>query len=187
MGGPITANLSPAIPLPMTSIGYMHGLNGKTNVYGEFYPTGLAAFGVGGIGGGVATEVLTPEKARPCIMIEGGMYAYAGNNDKGPPPFAVRVFPHLQTTFSWDLKRQSLYTGLDQLIEPYPGFRWHLTPLVGGMARVGRLGFQLEYKWMAWYLDNIPIAAEWIGPFHHGASSVQIGLSVALGPHREDP
>jgi len=183
VGGPITKNLSPAIPLPMTSVGYMHGLNGKTNVYGEFYPTGLAAFGVGGVGGGVATEVFGPDGAKPRLMVEGGLYAYAGNNDEGPPPFAARVFPHAQTTFSWDLKRQVLYAGLDQLIQPFPSFRWHFTPLIGGVARVGRVGFQLEYKWMAWYLDNLPIAAEWAGPFHHGASSVQIGISVALGPH----
>lgn len=185
MGGPITANLDPAIPLPITSIGYMHGLNGKTNLHGAFYPTGLAAFGVGGIDVGAATEIFPPDGARPRLMIDGTMYVYAGNNSEGPPPFAARVLPDVQAVLTWDLKRQSVYLGLDQLVQPFPEFRWHFTPLVGGMARVGRVGLQLEYKWMALYRDNIPLAADWIGPFHHGASSVQIGFSVAIGPQEE--
>lgn len=182
LGGPITADLGTAIPLPLLSVGYMHGLDGRTNLHGAVYPIGLPTFGVGGLDLGVAREVFPPAGARPRLMVDGTVYAYAGDTEPGDPPFGARVFPDVSAVASWDVGRHAVYVGVDQLVEPFPSFRWHVTPLVGGIARAGRVGLQLEYQWLALYRDNDPIAAQWIGPGGQGASSVLLGVSVAVGP-----
>ncbi|TNE91004.1 MAG: hypothetical protein EP330_06975 [Deltaproteobacteria bacterium] len=181
-GGPINANLGAAIPLPITSVGYMHGLDGKTNLYGAFYPTGLIFFGVPGIDVGVSREVLEPQGARPRIMLDGVVYAFAGNAGPGKPPFAGRMWFDAASTFVWPIGEHALFTSVDLFLQPGPGeFNAYLNPHVGGRARLGRVGLQLEYTWWGPWVDTQYMQAEWRGPGGYGGSTVQLGLDIQIG------
>ena len=184
-GGPINNDLGAAIPLPYSSIGYMHGLNGKTNVYGAFYPSGLLIFGVPGIDLGVSTEVLEPDGARPRIMVDGVVYAFAGNNAEGDPPFGARVWLDGASTFVWPIKDHALFTSVDLFVQPGPEFNAYLNPHIGGRLRWGRFGFQLEYTWWGPWVNTQYMQPEWKGPGGFGASTVQLGLDIRLGPKKE--
>lgn len=186
-GGPINADLGVAIPLPFTSIGYMHGLDGKTNVYGAFYPTGLALFGVPGIDLGVSREVLTPEGARPRIMLDGVVYAFAGNAGEGDPPAGARVWLDTASTFVWPIaEKHALFTSVDLFVQPGPArFVAYLNPHVGGQLRLGRVGLQLEYTWWGPWVNTRFMQPTWKGPGGYGASTVQLGLDVRLGKQGE--
>jgi hypothetical protein len=182
-GGPINADLGAAIPLPFSSVGYMHGLDGKTNVYGAFYPSGLLIFGVPGIDLGVSREVLTPQGARPRIMVDGVFYGFAGNAGEGVPPAGGRVWFDAASTFVWPIRdKHALFTSLDLFMQPGPdAFRAYVNPHVGGQLRIGRVGLQLEYTWWGPWVNTRFMQPEWKGPGGYGASTVQLGFDVRLG------
>ena len=185
-GGPINADLGAAIPLPISSVGYMHGLDGKTNVYGAVYPSGLIFFGVPGIDVGVSRELLTPDGARPRIMLDGTIYGFAGNAGPGDPPAGVRVWTDVASTFVWPIKKHSLFTSVDVFMQPGPGpFHVYVNPHVGGQVRVGRTGFQLEYTWWGPWVDTTYMQPVWKGPGGFGASTVQLGMDVRIGPQSD--
>jgi len=184
MGGPISGDLPLpiAFAVPITTVGYAHGVSDTTTVHGAAHLVGLAAFGIVGADIGVAHQLFDADGPRPRLMLDGDLILLAGDNTPGvDPPFGFRALPDLQLVTSWDLGPHAVYVGLDQLVQPAPSFRYHPTPLLGAMLTAGRVDVQLEYKWMGWYIDNEPLTAVWYGPFHHGATSIQVGLKVRLG------
>lgn len=181
LGGPLTADLGPTIPLPLTSIGYMHGLDGKTNLHGSFFPTGLLAFGLPGASLGVARELWPAEGRAPRLMVDGTLSAFAGNAAKGLPAGAGRVFVDTSAVLSWDVREHSVYTGFDVFLQPAPEVNLHLTPMLGAELRRQRVAVAFEAEWLVFYADNRLGAANWWGPGHRGALQLQLGLSYRVG------
>ncbi|NCG21371.1 MAG: hypothetical protein GWP91_20365 [Rhodobacterales bacterium] len=186
MGGPISKDLPTpvAFVVPITTLGYAHGLTEKTSVHGAFHPAGLAAFGIFGMDLGATTLLAEGEGARPRFMLDGDLAFFTGDNTQGDPKGGSRLFPSVEVVGAWDLGNHAVYTGINQFVQPFPGFRYHVTPLVGTMLTAKRVDVQIEYKWMAPASKNALTAAEFVGPFGLGASAVQIGLGIRLGKEK---
>lgn len=187
-GGPINADLGAAIPLPISSVGYMHGLDGKTNVYGAFYPSGLVFFGVPGIDVGISREVLTPEKARPRIMLDAVLYGFAGDAQAGQaPPPGVRVWTDFASSFVWPVGNHLVFTKVDLFVQPGPAFNAYLNPHVGARLNIKRVGLQVEYTWWGPWVNTRFMQPVWIGPGKTlGASTIQFGLNIKLGNQEDE-
>lgn len=181
LGGPLNSNLGATIPIPLTSVGYVRGLDGRTNVHGAFYPTGLAAFRVFGMSGGVARQIWDQDGGFPRLMADLTVSGFVGDAVDGGEGPKGRVFTDLSGVLSWDLGDHSLYTGLDVFVQPAPTTIAHLTPMGGVVLRRGRTGVSFEAEWLAPYVDNRPLAADWNGIGHHGALQLQAGLELRLG------
>lgn len=181
IGGPMIADLGPTIPLPMTTVGGVYGVDGKTNVHGALHPTGLAAFRVLGASVGVARQLWDQQGASPRLMADATVSGFFGDAVNGGLAPSGRVFVDVSGVLSWDVGDHSLYTGLDLFLQPTSPEQPHLTPLVGAEIRRGRTGVALEAEWLAPYVDNRPLAARWWGPAHRGALQVQMGFTFRLG------
>lgn len=188
IGGPIVEVYGAPLPLPISSIGYVRGLDGKTNGHATVYPTNLALFGVFGFDLGVSRELVMPGGARPRVMADLTEYTFFGNAAEGDPKGGFRTFPDVSFIASWpigpeDHARTVPYVGIDQFVQPFPSFRWVPSLVVGDELRIGRhFGLQLETKWMAPLSDTDPVVPHWYGLANHGAFSVQIGFNIYPGP-----
>ncbi len=60
LGGPISKDLPTpvAFVVPITTVGYAHGVTDGTTVHGAVHPTGLAAFGIFAADVGIAGQLL---------------------------------------------------------------------------------------------------------------------------------
>ena len=183
MGGPISKDLPTPVPfiVPITTVGYAHGVTERTSVHGAVHPTGLAAFGIFAMDVGATTLLMEADGARPRLMLDGDLVFATGNNAPGEPIGGTRLFPNADLIAAWDLGPHAVYGGFNQLIQPFPVFRYHVTPQLGALLSTGRVDFQFEYKWMAPTSNNLITAAEFVGPVGLGASSIQLGLGIRLG------
>lgn len=187
VGGPLFELGGLPLPAPISAVGVAHGLSARTTVHGALYPTQLLLLGVVGLDAGVSTEVLPPLGARPRLMVDGTLYAFAGDNTSGEPRGGLRLFPDLSAIASWDLgrRRHHLYTGVDLFLQPFPALHLYPSPVAGGVLRLGdAVGLQAEVKWLALHAHNLPNFVDWIAPAHRGAVSVQLGATVSLGGGR---
>lgn len=187
IGGPISADLPTPIPFttPITTVGYAHGVSDKTTVHGAIHPSGLAAFGLFAMDIGASTLLLEADGARPRLMLDGDLIFATGDNASGGAVGGTRLFPNAELVASWDLGKHAVYGGVNQLLQPFPQARYHVTPLVGTMLVAGRTDFQIEYNWLAPAANNDLTAAQFIGPFGQGASSIKLGLGVRLGKQED--
>ena len=183
LGGPISKDLPTpvAFTTPITTVGYAHGVSDKTTVHGAIHPSGLAAFGVFAADVGVATQLLETDGARPRLMLDTDLIFATGDNAEGVPDGGTRLFPNVELVASWDLGKHAVYGGVNQFLQPFPTVNYHVSPLFGTVLVAGRTDFQIEYMWLAPYANNRITAAEFVGPFGQGASSIKVGLGVRLG------
>lgn len=182
LGGPISKDLPTpvAFVVPITTVGYAHGVSDRSTVHGAVHPTGLAAFGVFAADLGVATQLLPANGAAPRLMVDGSLILAAGRVPGSAVPGGARLFGDVQLVGSWDLGRHAVYGGVDQLVQPFPTPGWFVSPMAGGLLSLGRVDLQLEYLWLVPTVDNALQAAEFVGPFGYGASSIKVGLGVRL-------
>lgn len=187
LGGPISGDLPTPIAfvVPLTTVGYAHGVTDAVTVHGALHPTELVALGLVTVDAGVAGQVLEARGARPRLMLDGDLILSAGDNAPGGAVGGARLFPNLEAVASWDLGPHAVYGGVNQLVQPFPSFRYHASPLVGAMLTAGRTDVQLEYRWLAPTVANDRVTAEFLGPFGRGASAFQLGLGYRFG--RETP
>lgn len=187
LGGPISADLPTPIAfvVPITTIGYAHGLTDRLSVHGALHPTGLLALGVFAADIGATGLLLEPSGAAPRLMVDGDLILATGKVPGSNAAGGTLPLLDVQLIASWDLGDHAVYAGIDQLLQPLPTVGYHVTPLIGGVLAVGRTDLQLEYMWLAPHVDNELLAAQFIGPLGAGASSVKLGLSLHLGPRSE--
>lgn len=180
LGGPLTSDLGPTIPLPLTNVGIVYGVDGLTNVHATVHPSGLAVRTFGG-SVGVARQIWDQQGASPRLMADATVSAFVGDAVPGGEGAAGRVFTDVSGVLSWDLGAHSVYTGLGLFVQPSPTPTAHLTPMLGTVLRPGRVGVQLEAEWLAPYVDNRPLATNWSGIGHRGALQLTVGLTYTLG------
>ena len=186
LGGPIVEVFGGPVPLPVTSVGYVRGIDGKTNLHGALYPTNLVLFGVFGFDLGASYELFGPNKARPRLMADVTAYTFFGNLAEGDPKGGARVFPDLQVIASWPVggarTRLVPYVGADNFVELLPTQHWNPSLVLGNEFRIGeRVGLQLEAKWIAPWADTTPYVTHWYAPGNRGAISAQLGFTVYAG------
>jgi len=188
LGGPIVEFAGAPIPLPITSVGVIYGLDGKTNLHAAVYPTNLALFGVFGFDVGASRELVTPDGPRPRVMVDVSAYTFAGNVAEGDPKGGFRLFPDASVIVSWPIPggaeqaRTIPYVGVDNFVEVLPSPRYVPSLVFGDQLRVGkRVGLQLEGKWVAPWVDTDPLVPHWYGVRRRGAFSVQLGVVLYLG------
>ena len=182
-GGPISRDVPApvAVPVPITTVGYAHGLTDRTAVHGALHPTGLAAFGVFAADAGVTQLLLEPNGARPRLMLDSGLIVAGGQVPGSAAKGGARLLAEAQLVASWDVGRHALYGGVDQLLQPFPRPGYFVTPLVGGLLSAGRVDLQLEYAWLVPTVSNELQAASFVGPFGWGASAIKVGVAVNVG------
>ncbi len=184
LGGPLLVFGGTPLPVPLTAIGAGYGVTDRLGVHGAIHPTGLILLGVVGLDLGAAYELFPPKGARPRLMGDLTLSAFAGDTSADGAPFGVRVFPEAQLVASWDLgdRRHHPYVGLDLFTDPLPTPAAYLSPMIGFELQASRrLGLQLEGKWIAPYASNIPNFVDWIGVSHQGGISVQLGGTWHFG------
>ena len=190
LGGPVFLFGGAPVPTPLLVAGYRHGLSDRTGVHAALHLAPLALLGVGGVDLGVNTEVWPADGPRPRLMVDGTLYAFAGDNAPGEPAGGVRLFPDLGLIASWDLRgpderaRHHVYAGIQTFVQPFPEVHVYPYPVAGAVLSTGRVGWQLELGWPAITGHNLPNFVEWVGPFHQGALSAQLGATIALGRSR---
>jgi hypothetical protein len=183
LGGPMFDYGGIPMPAPLASLGYRRGLTDRTGVHGALHVAPLALLGIGGLALGVNTELLSADGARPRLMVDGTLFAFAGDNVSGGVEGGLRVFPDLGLVAAWDLgpRPHHLYAGIQTFVQPFPDLFVYPYPVAGGVLTTGRVGWQLELGWPAITSSNLPNFVDWLGPFHQGAVSVQLGAQVKLG------
>lgn len=186
LGGPLLVFGAP-LPVPITTIGAGYGVTDRFGVHGAVHPTGLILFGVVGLDVGASYELVPPKGARPRLMGDLTLSAFAGDTSSEGAPFGVRVFPEAQLVASWDLgeRRHHPYVGLDLFTQPLPTPAAYLSPMLGFEVQASRrLGLQVEGKWIAPYASNLPNFVDWVGIAHQGGISAQLGASWHFGETR---
>ncbi len=187
MGGPISADLPTpfAFPVPITTVGYAHGLTDRISVHGAVHPTGLATLGVFAMDAGVTGLLVEPDGAVPRLMVDGDLIVASGKVPGSAAQGGTLPFLDAQLIASWDLGDHAVYAGVDQLLQPLPTVTYHVSPVIGGLLSVGRTDLVLEYLWLAPHVDNELLAAQFVGPFGQGASALKLGVSFNLGSGSE--
>lgn len=191
LGGPLVQFGGAPIPLPIASVGYRYGIDGKTDIHSSVYISPPILFGVGGIDVGAARELVSAKGARPRLMVDVTAYSFFGNVAKGKPDGGFRLYPDVTAMLTWDLGEKAiaagrahhLYVGLDNFFQPFPTFHYYLTPIVGAEVRASKaVGVQLELGWSAPWVDTTPLQPVWYGPGNLGAASFKIGINGYFTP-----
>jgi hypothetical protein len=187
VGGPMMNLQGAPVPLPISSVGYGYGIDGRTHVHGAIYLTQLA-FGVGGLDVGVATEMLSADGPRPRIMGDFTLYMFFGDTAKGGAEGGFRLFPDLNLTITWDIGKwdHHVYVGFDNFFQPFPVFRFYPTPYLGAEVKSGpsgqpHVGVIAELGYVAFWEDTTVLMPEWVGINNQGAVSFKLGLNVYFG------
>jgi hypothetical protein len=189
VGGPLLDFGGSPLPIPIASVGAIYGLDGKTNVHGAFYPPPVGQYAVVGFDLGVSREFVTPKGARPRLMGDLTAYSFFGDLDADAPKGGYRLFPDVSLIAAWPIpacnadpcgpQRLTVYTGVDNLIQPFPSFRWNPSPEVGVEVYAGRhVGLQLETKWLQPWRNSDPYVPQWYGVGGYGAWSIQLGVNL---------
>ena len=190
VGGPFVEYAGAPIPLPISSVGYAYGVDGKTNLHSSLYLTQWVLFGVAGLDLGVARELLGADGARPRIMADATVYMFFGDHAPEGAEGGFRLFPDINITVGWDLGRwdHHVYLGIDSFFQPFPEFRYYPTPFLGGEVKTGKdkahVGLIVELAYMAFWEDTLPLNPVWHGVNNHGAISVKLGMNVYFGGRR---
>lgn len=188
VGGPFVEFGAP-IPLPISTIGYRYGIDGRSDVHAALYPTGAALFGVFGFDVGINRELVAARGAIPRLMIDFNQGFFFGDNAKGEPAGGFRWFPELSAVTTWDLGHapHRLYLGVDGFFQVWPEAHALITPFLGTELRAARaLGIQLEVGWIAPGAFTRYLNPVWYGIEERGAITAKLGFNIYLQQRRFD-
>ena len=187
VGGPFVQFAGAPIPLPIASVGYQYGIDGKSNVHGAFYLTQLVLFKVGGFDVGINRELSPAAGARPRVMVDFTNYLFFGDHSPGDPAGGARWFPDVSLMLTWDLGQRPhrIYLGVDTFFQTMPEFHVYPSPVLGTELRASHVvGVQLELAYHAFWADTEPLQPVWYGFDRHGAIAFKLGLNVYVPTHR---
>jgi hypothetical protein len=180
IGGPLTSDLGATIPVPLTNVGVIVGVDGLTNVHGTIHPTLLAVRGFGG-SIGASRQLWAQRGPSPRLMADITLSGFGADAVPGGEPGAFRGFADVSGVLSWDLGPHAVYTGVGLFVQPAARTTAHLNPMVGTLLQPGRVGVALEAEWLAPYAPNATTATNWGGIGGRGALQLTAGLRLALG------
>jgi hypothetical protein len=166
LGGPWLPRSSPAYIVPYLNVGAMHGISENVTLVGNLHGT-VAAFGVLGLDAGAAVRLLKQQGAVPELTAKGQVYGFldlAGGGtttrpstpDAATDAGAVRIYPHLTLTGSYELTTNLLgYVALENTLQFGERFGYFFTPGVGLQWTVApNSSIQAEWKWAASNIDT---------------------------------
>ncbi len=200
LGGPWLPNSSPAYIVPYLNVGAMHGISENVTLVGNLHGT-VAAFGVLGLDAGAAVRLLKQQGAVPELTAKGQLYGFvdlAGGGTTARPSSidgatnsgAVRIYPHITLTGSYELTNNLLgYIALENTLQFGERFGYFFTPGVGLQFNVApNSSIQAEWKWAA---SNVPTnfgifrGQSAIGGM--GNWGIYLGYNFYLGGGRTNP
>jgi hypothetical protein len=175
LGGPMVRVAGADVPMPILSLGGGYGMRDDAELTLRGDVT-AGVFGVLHLEPGVAYHpIVRAEGLVPTLTLAGSVHLLTNVED-------TLVAPQLTGAAAWRLHRRHLiYLGLDTALAFGDRDRLIVGPLVGGEARIGRVGVSLEVKWLAPNYDVTPTAPEWLSPGGRGYFSVLLGASYYLG------
>lgn len=189
VGGPITEVYGAPIPIPISQLGATYGLDDRTDLHAAWHTSAAGFYNVFGADAGVSRQLLAPAGARPRLMVDGTLLAFAGDNEPGSPPDGAaggfRLFVQPTVTGSWDWgahDRQTTYVALTAMFQPFPEI--HLLPAlaVGNAWALGpRAAVTTELTWLAFTQSNLPVVPVYYAPGNIGALGLHLGFSYAIG------
>lgn len=180
VGGPFVQFAGAPIPLPISSVGYRYGIDGKSDVHAALYLTQLALFNVGGFDLGISRELNPADGAKPRVMVDFTNYFFFGDNRPTGPKGGARWFPDLSMMVTWDLGQRPhrLYLGVDTFFQTLPEFHVYPSPVFGTELRASKVvGVQLEVAWHAFWADTHFLNPVWYGIDERGAIAFKLGLN----------
>jgi hypothetical protein len=183
LGGPFVQYGGAPIPLPLSSVGYRYGIDGKSDFHTSFYVTQLALFKVGGFDFGFNRELISAKGARPRLMLDTTQHLFFGDRSPGAPDGGTRWFPEISAVATWDLGKPDrphrIFVGASGFFQFFPEVRGYLTPMIGTELRAHRkLGIVLELDWMAPWVDTTYLNPVWYGVGDKGALAFKLGFNI---------
>ena len=184
-GGPFVDYGGAPIPLPLTSVGYRYGIDGKSDVHASVYATQAALFGVGGFDVGVSRELVDADGARPRVMLDTNHHLFFGDLEPGDPKGGVVYLPDVSGVLTWDLGASEtphrLYVGATTTFDVQNKGKPWLTPYIGTELRASKMvGVQLEAAIFGATVPTRFLNPVWYGIDEHGAIVARLGLNVYL-------
>jgi hypothetical protein len=175
LGGPLVRVSGNDVPMPILSLGGGYGLRDDTELtlHGDVT---AGVFGVLHLEPGAAYHPIVREAGLiPTLTVAGSVHLLTNIED-------TLVAPHLTGAAAWRIRRRHLiYLGVDTALALRGRDRLIVGPLVGGEARIGRVGVSLEMKWLAPNYDVTPTAPDWLSPGGRGYFAVLLGARYYLG------
>ncbi len=182
VGGPMVDYYGSHKPLPLSTVGVVHGLSDTVDLHAAVNWSTLALFGLFGTEIGAGWMFLEQKGARPALMGDLSFDLFAGDLSTGAPDGGVRVFNELDLRASWAWGKQQhlIYTGPSAFIQPFqlkgvPS--WSL----GHQFRFRRFDLSTEARWLAPFDDNEALTVDYAGLGKAGALSLQLGGRYRFG------
>jgi hypothetical protein len=170
-GGPLVQALGADLATPIVTVGEVYGARDDLDVFVNADLT-AAVYGNLHVEPGAAYHFLVRDGGPVPTLTAAGSAHFLTDFD------VARIYPQLTVTAAWLLhRRHVLYLGADGALGFSGQTRALVGPLVGVELRSGRVGVQLEAKWIAPYYDVAPTAPSWISPASHGYLTLLVGLS----------
>jgi hypothetical protein len=177
-GGPLIEGIG--APAPLLLVGYRHGLDDRTDLFGRLHLV-PAAVGVVGLEAG-ASRLLRAQRGRiPAVSASAEALVFAG-------PGGALAVPAAALTASWSTGRWLLYAGSQQAVSfgrrlDGDGAAFHWSPYVGATRDVGRWTFGAELRWWEPHVGD-DVLVWWQGIGGRGALAPMISISRRMGGDR---
>jgi hypothetical protein len=170
-GGPLVQALGVDLATPIVTVCEVYGARDDLDVFVNADLT-AAVYGNLHVEPGAAYHFLVRDGGPVPTLTAAGSAHFLTDFD------VARVYPQLTLTAAWLVhRRHVLYLGADGALGFGSPTRALVGPLVGVELRRGRVGVQLEGKWIAPYYDVAPTAPSWISPASHGYLTLLVGVT----------
>jgi len=182
IGGPLFAYAGTTIPVPLTSFMYGYGVTDNTSVFGSFHTTSLL-FGV------LQTDIGACQRLYYNDSLRLGISATPALNLAQQIVFgnSFKCWPQVDVNFYWDIKpkKSFVYAGVENWFE-LAGQRaeeqtqtthWIYCPQVGYTYVRTKWNYNLEVKYIAPNIPNLPNVVSYLGIGGNGALAVYFSIT----------
>jgi len=187
IGGPLFAYDNLTIPVPLTSLMYAQGITDNTSVFGSIHTTSLL-FGVAQTDIGVCQEIYYNDSLRlgvsvnPALNIAQEFWPATSGGFK--------CWPQLDVNAYWEFKphKSFVYAGIEnwfELAQQRPdgetqSTHWIYCPQIGYTYVRRKLNYDIELKFIAPNLNNLPNVVDYFGIGGKGALAPYITVIYKL-------
>lgn len=177
-GGPMIGFAGAVIPIPLSAVGYGYGIDSNTTVYGNLHTTSLL-YGVIQTDIGVCRRLYTRNGFGISANVS-GMFAV----DKWEGNFRAWPLVDLNAWKNYGTHGNFVYAGVGNWFElsklrahgePQPT-HWIFDPHIGITFCKPKWHYQIESRWLAPNIYNLPNVVDYKAPGHHGAIGLYFGV-----------